>query len=250
MACYQELQRTLKGYYLEWDAFGYTGEAEANQESLLPMHKKLRDNGLSLVVFALFALSLIGQSVVGMKTYNEERQEQHQPAVSYASYLTTGHFVEAVFENWESEFLQMGVYVFLTAFLFQRGSAESKDPDKEDPPENVTEESPAPVRQGGLVRKLYENSLSLSLLFLFVVSFLLHAAGGRKEYNEQQLAHGAQAVSFLGFLATSDFWFQSLQNWQSEFFSIGAVVVLSIYLRQKGSPESKPATAPHSQTGA
>lgn len=212
--------------------------------------KKLRDNGLSLVIFAIFALSLIGQSIAGHHVYNQEQQAHQQPAIAYWAYLGTGHFIEAVFENWESEFLQMAMYVLLTAMFFQRGSAESKDPDKDDPEENVTPESPAPVRTGGIGRKLYENSLSLTLFALFIISFVLHAVGGMREYNLVQQAHGEETIGFWSFLTTSEFWFQSLQNWQSEFFSIGAVVVLSIYLRQKGSPESKPVEAPHSQTGA
>lgn len=219
------------------------------------MRQKLRDNGLSIVVFLIFALTLIGQSITGHHVYNEEQKEHQQALIGYWQYLVTGHFIEAVFENWESEFLQMGMYVLLTACLFQKGSAESKDPDKEeevdkDPEQSQKEDSPKPVKKGGLGEKIYENSLSIALLSLFVVSFMLHAAGGAKAYSEEQLAHGEKAVGTLAYIATSQFWFESFQNWQSEFFSIGVIVVLTIFLRQKGSPQSKPVAASNEETGA
>jgi hypothetical protein len=158
-------------------------------------------------------------------------------------------------ENWESEFLQMFAYVLLTAFLFQKGSAESKDPQKQeavdrDPrPSCDDKTAPWPVREGGIVLKLYENSLSIALFLLFVISFVLHAIGGAKEYSQQQTMHGEEAVTVVQYLGTAQFWFESLQNWQSEFFSIGVLVLLSIFLRQKGSPESKPVDSPHNMTG-
>ena len=150
----------------------------------------------------------------------------------------------------------MSAYVLLTAYLFQKGSAESKDPDGDnhsdaDPATAKNKkDAPWPVRRGGLVLKLYENSLFLALIVLFLISFLLHAAGGAKEYNADQQAHGSPiTVTTVGYLGTSRFWFESFQNWQSEFLSVAAIVLLSIWLRQKGSPESKPVAAPHSQTG-
>jgi hypothetical protein len=215
----------------------------------------LRHNSLTLAMFVLFALSLAGMSLAGLRHYNADQQQHGQAAVGYGAYLASGAFVEAVFENWESEFLQMGLYVLLTAVLYQRGSAESKDPDQ---PEEVDadprgqrdqEDAPGPVRRGGVALALYEHSLTIALLALFVLSFLLHAAGGAHEYSQDQLAHGGQAVSILAYLVTSRMWFESFQNWQSEFLSIGVLVVLSIVLRQKGSPESKPVAAPHGATG-
>jgi hypothetical protein len=158
-------------------------------------------------------------------------------------------------ENWESEFLQMFAYVLLTAFLFQRGSAESKDPEKQEAVDRDPHQSggdknaPWPVRKGGIVLKLYENSLSIALFLLFAIAFVLHAVGGAKEYSQQQTTHGERAVTVVQYLGTVQFWFESLQNWQSEFFSIGVLVLLSIFLRQKGSPESKPVDSPHSMTG-
>ena len=159
-------------------------------------------------------------------------------------------------ENWESEFLQMFLFIVLTACLYQKGSAESKKLDEEeevdrDPRQSKhKKDAPWPVRKGGLVLKLYENSLSLAFLLLFLASFFAHAAGGAREYNQDQAEHGsAERVTTLGYLATSRFWFESLQNWQSEFLAVGLMVVLTIWLRQKGSPESKPVDAPHGQTG-
>ena len=221
------------------------------------MRRFLRENGLSIVWLGLFFVTLIGgQSVVGQREYNNDQKEHGQPEVTYAEYITTSHFLEATMENWESEFLQMFLFVMLTAFLYQKGSAESKKLDEEeevdrDPRESKhKKDAPWPVRRGGFVLKLYENSLSLALLALFLGSLLLHAAGGAGEYNQDQAEHGQpERVTTLQYMGTSRFWFESLQNWQSEFLSVGMMVVLTIWLRQKGSPESKPVDAPHSQTG-
>jgi hypothetical protein len=215
----------------------------------------LRDNGLGLVMFGFFALFLFAQSVTGFQVYNEDQIEHGESMIAYPDYLRSGHFIESTFENWESEYLQMGAYVIFTAFLFQRGSSESKDPDEKDQVDDDPRQArnrpdaPWPVRQGGLVLKLYENSLSIALLFLFLFSFMLHAIGGAREYSQEQLAHGGQTVSTAEFLRTSEFWFQSFQNWQSEFLAVFSIVVLSVFLRQRGSPESKPVAAPHSKTG-
>ena len=221
------------------------------------MRKFLRDNGLSLVWFGLFFLAfIIGQTVMGHHEYNNDQLDHGRPQVTYSEYLSTPHFVEATMENWESEFLQMFLFVALTAFLYQRGSAESKDPDKEEEVDRDPRRSkgkrdaPWPVRKGGFALKLYENSLSLAFFLLFAVSFLLHAAGGARAYNEEQAEHGSsERVTTVGYIGTSRFWFESFQNWQSEFLAVGSMVVLSIWLRQKGSPESKPVDAPHSETG-
>ena len=221
------------------------------------MRKFLRDNGLSLVWFGLFFFAfIIGQTVTGQREYNSEQRDHGRPEATYAEYLATPHFVEATMENWESEFLQMFLFVALTAFLYQRGSAESKDPDKEeevdrDPRQSKhKKDAPWPVRKGGAVLKVYEHSLSLVFLLLFAACFLLHAAGGAREYNNEMSEHGSpERVTTLSYMGTSRFWFESFQNWQSEFLAVGLMVVLSIWLRQKGSPESKPVDAPHSQTG-
>jgi hypothetical protein len=221
------------------------------------MKRILRENGLSIVWFGLFFSTFImGQIVSGRLEYNNENREHGQPEVGYAEYLSTSHFVEATMENWESEFLQMFLFVALTAFLYQKGSAESKKLDEEEPVDRDPrksknkEDAPWPVRKGGMVLKLYEHSLSLAFLLLFIICFFLHAAGGAREYNQDQIEHGgAEHVSTLQYIRTSRFWFESFQNWQSEFLAVGSMVVLSIWLRQRGSPESKPVDAPHSQTG-
>ena len=222
---------------------------------------KLRENSLSLVAGLLFVLSFAGQAITGYTVYNDDQKDHRQAEIGFAEYLTTGAFYEATFENWESEFLQMAAFIFLTAFLVQKGSAESRKPDgtatgdggesDDDPREHAHKPGvPWPVRRGGAVLKVYENSLSLALFAIFLLCFAGHAAGGAAEYSQDQLAHGGEAVSMLGYLATARFWFESFQNWQSEFLSVLAIVLLSIVLRQRGSPESKPVHAPHASTGA
>jgi hypothetical protein len=219
------------------------------------MRRVLRDNGLSLVMFALFLVFLAGQSIAGYKTTNSENQQHRQPPESFGRYLASGAFVEATFENWESEFLQMGAYVFLTAFLIQKGSPESKSPDGDEVDADPRQQRdkpgvPGPVKRGGFVLKVYEHSLTLAMLGLFLFSFVLHALGGHAEFNQQQLEHGEAAVSLWSFVTSSEFWFQSMQNWQSEFLAVATLTVLGIFLRQRGSPESKPVAAPHAQTGS
>jgi len=218
------------------------------------MKKVIKENGLSLVLSVITLLTLLSQLVVGWHEYNDELIDFGRHQLSFVQYLTSGHCIEAVFENWESEFLQMGVYVLLTVALYQKGSSESKDPDETEEvdrvPSATRKDAPWPVRRGGWVLKLYENSLSLAFFLLFLLSFFLHAIGGVKLYNAEQLMKGKDELfTVWQFLGTTEFWFQSLQNWQSEFLSVLAIVVLSIFLRQKGSPESKPVDAPHSQTG-
>jgi hypothetical protein len=220
------------------------------------MVKFVRDQGLALTMFGIFAAALIGLAFSGWSSYNQDQAEHGGPGVELGAYLATPNFGEAVFENWESEFLQMGAYVLLTAFLFSRGSAESKDPDAGEPSDadprlaDKPKRVPWPVRRGGLVLALYEHSLTIVLFVLFFASFALHGLVGAAEYSAEQLAHGGAAVSPLAYLGTSRFWFESLQNWQSEFLAVGALIVLSIVLRQRGSPESKPVAAPHGETGA
>jgi hypothetical protein len=194
------------------------------------------------------------QSVTGWHVANEEAQTHGESALSYGQYLVSGHFVEATFENWESEFLQMFAFVLLTAWLVQRGSAESKPeddpPSEEDPNEHRDDAyAPWPVRRGGLWLRLYENSLLLAFVALFLFSIVGHAVGGLADHNEEQESHGQETATLVEFVSSSDFWFQSFQNWQSEFLAVGSIVVLTIFLRQKGSPESKPVATPNWRTG-
>lgn len=211
--------------------------------------------GLTIALLACFAVMQIGMSIAGWKVLNDGLAEHHQPILSYSLYLQSAEFLEATMENWESEFLQMFAYVIFTIALFQRGSAESKMPGKHEDVDAdprlavLTPQTPWPVRQGGWILKLYENSLGLTLFLLFFVSFILHAMGGAGAYSHEQILHGQPPVSTWEYFATAQFWFESLQNWQSEFFSIGFMVFLSVFLRQRGSPESKPVATPHWENG-
>jgi hypothetical protein len=216
-----------------------------------------RNNGLSLVVVGAFILIwLAGQTAAGVRTYNDERRQEGEEAVSFGSYLTSAHFGEATSENWESEFLQMAMYVILTVRLRQRGSAESKPfdesmPQDEDPNEHRNDAgAPWPVRRGGAWLAVYKNSLSLALVLLFAVSFVLHAVTGSRVFNSEQASVGSpDRVNAWSYMFRSQFWFESLQNWQSEFLAVAAIVLLTIFLRQHGSPESKPVHASYAATG-
>jgi hypothetical protein len=221
------------------------------------MRRFVREHGLSIVALGAFlVLWLGGQSWAGHRAFNDERRSHGEPALSFPEYLTHADFGEATFENWESEFLQMGVYVLLTTWLVQRGSAESKPPEGDpkveaDPREHRNAAgAPWPVRRGGGVLRIYENSLSIALLGLFLLAFVGHLVTGTRAFNAEQMAHGEPTVSVPAFLFRAEFWFQSLQNWQSEFLAVGSLVILSVYLRQRGSSESKPVHASHASTGA
>lgn len=212
-----------------------------------------RNNGLTLVLLSFFLIILIAQAYTGWLEYAEELAEKGTTAYSFFSYLGTYHFLEATFENWESEFLQMSIYVYLSVWLFQKGSAESKDPEKKsnrtDRVLKATPKSPWPVRKGGLFLKIYSNSLSLAFAFLFLISFGLHFYGSLGLYNKEQKLMYKPTETAATYILNKRFWFESFQNWQSEFLAVASVVFLTIYLRQKGSPESKPVDAPHEQTG-
>jgi uncharacterized protein DUF6766 len=215
-----------------------------------------RNNNLSIVLVILFAVSLSGHALAGWMAHNAEERLHGGAAIPLATFLTSSEFGETVFENWESEFLQMAFYVILTVFLYQKGSAESKKHDgtdkvEEDPAAHRNEpDVPGPVRAGGWRLSVYKSSLSLALVALFLASFFGHAAAGARRYEEEQRQHGSTArVTLSSYLRTPQFWYESFQNWQSEFLAVLAIVVLSIRLRQWGSPESKPVHAPHSETG-
>ena len=209
----------------------------------------LRNHGLSVVMLGvLFLTFLVGQIVTGMHENNEERSKRGDAELDLVQYLRSPHFLEATAENWESEFLQMFVYVFATAFLYQKGSAESKDPRKphrHKAERAVTPDSPWPARRGGWVLRVYEHSLSLAFFLLFAVAMSLHAKGGLRLYNEERLGEGEPPVAMMEYLSSSRFWFESFQNWQSEFLAIGSMVVLSIWLRETNSPESKEVQTPY-----
>jgi len=208
-------------------------------------------NGLTLTFMLMFALAWWAQAEFGLREHNEELQEHGRPAISFSRYLGSGHFLQATFENWESEFLQMALFVILTVSLRQRGSSESKplhEKNTDDGELVPLPHSPAPVRKGGWRLAIYKNSLSIVLFLLFAVSYILHFWGSWVDYQQQQDFNGAKSMSLVAFAASPKFWFESFQNWQSEFLSVGAIVFLSIYLRQHGSSQSKPVNAPHHET--
>jgi len=220
----------------------------------MSLRRRLKENGLALSMAALFLLCFVGQAITGLQHYNSEAADHGLSTLSFGGYLTHGHFVEAIFENWESEFLQMALFVVLTVFLRQKGSSESKPLTgtkevDEDPRKHIGEpQAPWPVRTGRFLG-VYSHSLALALFGMFFVSLAVHAMGGRIAYNEEQIAHGGETVSLLVYASSSRFWFESFQNWQSEFLSVGVLIVLSIFLRERGSPQSKPVHAPHAATG-
>lgn len=226
---------------------------EMAERSKIP--KLFRDNALTLAFAALFLASLAGQILTGHAVYCDEAREHGAPAISLTGYLRSGHFLEAVFENWESEFLQMGIFVVLTKYLKQKGSSESRkfegdEETDEDPRKHRHDpDAPLPVRKGGALLTLYEHSLSLALAALFVASFALHAVGGARAHAEEERRHGRPPEAISDYVTGPQFWFESFQNWQSEFLSVGALVVLSIFLRERGSPQSKRVAAPHAETG-
>jgi hypothetical protein len=216
----------------------------------------VRLRALLLVNLALFALFLVGVLLTGHAHENEELSDHDQPAQSLVQYAGSSAFGETVFENWESEFLQMGMYVLLTTFLIQKGSAESRPldetaPQDEDPRDHRDDpKAPWPVRHGSeLVLRLYENSLAIAFGIVFVLSFWLHAVTGAGAYSEDQQLHGGEAVTTWQYLRTSQFWFESFQNWQSEFLAVAAIVGGSVYLRQRKSSQSKPVHASNDETG-
>lgn len=215
--------------------------------------KWIKNNSLSLVFIVLFFVALIGQIFTGFAEHNKERKQEGHSEVSMSAYLHSGHFIQSTFENWESEFLQMALFVVLTISLRQKGSSESKKCEgKEEVDREPSADRPgAPwaVRKGGWILKLYQHSLTIALLMLFVISFVLHLYGSLKDENEQLLLKGLPTETLGAYITDSRFWFESFQNWQSEFLSVFAIVVFSIFLRQKGSPQSKPVDAPNSETG-
>ena len=215
-----------------------------------------RDHALGIICLAVFLVLLVGLVVTGFDTYNADRLAHGGHAVGFVDYVREGTLWEAIFENWESEFLQMAAYILLTVYLVQRGSSESKDPDShasvDDDPRDADLRRPVPwpVRRGGLWLRLYENSLLLAFVVLFVASLVGHALGGVDTYNAELREHGQPTVSVWGYVTGAQFWFESFQNWQSEFLAVFAIVMLTIFLRQRGSPESKPVAAPHQSTGS
>ncbi len=217
----------------------------------------LRSNSLSLFFLAIFLASLAGESVVGWLDYNEEQVQHASETISYGRFLYSSDFGADVLENWQSEWLQFCLFILATVWLLQRGSPESKELEKaglesdeeQKVGEGADEASPLWARVGGVRTRLYENSLLLAFSVIFFASWFAQSVANWSEYNSQQEEHKDPTVSYGLYLTRPDFWERTLQNWQSEFLAVGTMVIFSVYLRQRGSPESKPVGAPHDATG-
>lgn len=219
------------------------------------MKKFLVENSLSIVLFSLFVMFLLGLSITGYLYENDELSMHHQSSINYGEYVMSAGFVEAVFENWESEFLQMWALVVLTIWLVQKGSADSKKLRGKNPVDtssrySIIHASGWKNRKKGIIEMLYANSLSIVLFGLFIASFILHAIGGAEAASQEALQHGTAKIGVLDYIGSSQFWFESFQNWQSEFLAVAALIVLSVFLRQRRSPESKVVGEPNSKTGS
>ncbi|HEY9048006.1 MAG TPA: DUF6766 family protein [Ohtaekwangia sp.] len=221
-------------------------------EDKKPQHSFWYRNSLSLVLIACFLLAFAGQTYTGWMEHNDDLEKLQAPPIPLREYILSGHYLQVTFENWESEFLQMFMYVMLTIFLRQQGSSESKSLDE---PEEVDREpvphadAPWPVKRGGWWLSLYKRSLTLAFIILFTISFWLHAYGSLQDYNEEQRLRHEPVQTMREYIGSTRLWFESFQNWQSEFVAVTSIVLLSIFLRQKGSPESKPVDAPIAETG-
>jgi hypothetical protein len=215
--------------------------------------RQLRDNALSLLFGGLFLLALVGQSVAGWLENNERLEQHGMPAEAFGSFLTSSEFVVDVAENWQSEFLQFFLFIAATIWFVQRGSPESKKPGDEGPGtdedqmvgEHAQPDSPSWAKARGIRQTLFSNSLLLVMGTVFVLSWLAQSLAGNVVMNSENAEHGQPAIPWVEYLGTPDFWNRTLQNWQSEFLAVGAMIALSIFLRQRGSGESKPVGLPH-----
>ncbi|MGY1743972.1 DUF6766 family protein [Blastococcus sp. SYSU D00695] len=220
-------------------------------------HGFVRDNALGLAFGGLFLVTLAGQAVSGTADFNAQQLANGLEPVSFLDYVTSSSFGVDVMENWQSEYLQFFLYIFATVWLVQRGSAESKEPGEEGTEsdrEQMTGEharswSPAWVRAGGWRAAVFSRSLGLVMGGLFLLTWAASSVAGWAAYNSDQLAQRQDPVSWVGYLGEADFWNRSFQNWQSEMLAVGSMAVLAVFLRQRGSPESKPVGAAHADTG-
>jgi hypothetical protein len=218
----------------------------------------VRDNGLSLAFGAIFLATLVGQAISGADTFNHGQALHDGDPISFEHYVTSAVFWADVMENWQSEYLQFTLYIFATIWLIQKGSNESKKPDRigRESDEHqrlgthIQPDSPRWARAGGWRTTVFSNSLLLVMTTIWIASWLAQSLAGRIVYNAEQLDHQAGTVSWPTYVTTSDFWNRTLQNWQSEFLAIGSMAILSVFLRQRGSPESKPVGAPHAETAS
>jgi hypothetical protein len=222
------------------------------------MRNFVRENSLSLFFATIFLTTLVGQSFAGQHAYSAEQVEQGGSAVSWLTYVTSAHYWGAVMENWQSEFLQFSLFIGATIWLVQKGSNESKplgdkgleSDERQRVGSHAGPESPLWARGGGLRTRLYENSLLLTMGVIFLATWLAQSLNNWRTFNQEQRERSEAQLSWVRYLIDPDFWEKTLQNWQSEFLAVGSMAVLTIYLRQRGSPESKPVGAPHDETGS
>ena len=221
------------------------------------MKRFLRDNGLSVFFLAIFVAAVVGQALVGHADFNHQQLAHQGDPVSLGRYLVSSEFGVDLLENWQSEYLQFTLYILGTVWLLQRGSPESKEPGKQGGEsdreqkvgEHADQDSPRWARIGGLRTKIYSNSLLLVMGGIWMASWVAQSITGRSQYNADLLSHREDPVSWLGYVGSADFWERTLENWQSEFLAVGSMSILAVYLRQRGSPESKPVGSPHHATG-
>ncbi|MDQ0096110.1 DUF6766 family protein [Paeniglutamicibacter psychrophenolicus] len=220
------------------------------------MRKALRSQMLSITFAVLFLGALVGQSFAGLAVYNENQVAHRSSPAGYWDFVISSNFVVDVAENWQSEYLQFFLFILATIWLVQRGSPESKKPGDEGVGSDESQlvgrfakpDSPKWAKVGGWRLKLYSNSLLLVMGTVFLASWWLQSVAGTVVYNAEQLDHGQPPVEWIQYVFSADFWDRTLQNWQSEFLAVGSMVALSIYLRQRGSAESKPVGTPHAET--
>jgi hypothetical protein len=217
----------------------------------------LKHNGLSVFFLVLFLLAVIFQAIAGHADFNEDQDRHGDPHMSLGRYVVSSEFGTALLENWQSEYLQFTLFILTTVWLLQRGSPESKElhrggresDQKQKVGPHAGPESPRWARANGFKRRIYENSLLIVMAAIWVGSWLAQSLTGVVEYNTERLDHNQLPVSWLDYLGRPDFWEKTLQNWQSEFLAVGSMAILAVYLRQRGSPESKPVGASHEATG-
>ncbi|SDH01533.1 DUF6766 family protein [Nonomuraea jiangxiensis] len=217
----------------------------------------LKENALALAFLVMFLLAVGGQAVAGLLQFNDTQLAEGGEPISFFRYVASSSFAVDVAENWQSEYLQFFLFIMLTVWLVQKGSPESKRPGREGAESDEEQQigrhaeagSPAWARVGGLRLWLFSNSLGLVMGGVFVLSWLAQSVAGQAAYNSERLGDLRDPVSWWSYVTSAEFWNRSLQNWQSELLAVLSMVALSIYLRQRGSPESKPVGAPHSATG-
>ncbi len=222
------------------------------------MRPFVRQNSLSLFFGALFVAALVGQSFAGWASFDAQQTSDGLDPIGWGAYVTSSSFATDVAENWQSEYLQFLLYIWATVWFVQRGSPESKEPSQAGRESDGDQEvgpaarpdSPRWAAVGGLRQALFSHSLLLVMGAVFVLSWLAQSVAGTVAYDEEQLASLEAPVTWGGYVTSADFWNRTLQNWQSEFLAVGSMVVLSVFLRERGSPESKPVGARDDDTGA